>query len=89
MPLGVGSDWLAAELLLSAYACTVFHFVADMADQGVGVCLRISKYERQMGIPSFHSLSLSISLSQHQPLYICLGRWTQETSGTLLICCST
>lgn len=50
------------ELLLPAYACTVFHFVADMAGQGVGVCLRISKYKRQMGIPSFHSLSLPLSV---------------------------
>lgn len=31
---------------------------------------------------------LSLSLSQPQPLYMRLSRWTQETSGTLLICCS-
>lgn len=53
------------------------------------VCLRISKYERQMGIPSLHSLSLCPCTSLFTWVAPSLGRWSEENSGTLLICCST
>ena len=67
------TDLQKVQLPLSC-TCTVCYLVADIAGQrvgggerGGGVCLRISKYERQMGIPSLHTLFLSDSLSAPAP----------------------
>lgn len=79
----VAADLLTTELL-SSCTCTVFAILLQIwqvsrlgvaVAVGVGICLRISKYERQMGIPSLHSLSLTISALVPASLHGSLLLW--------------
>lgn len=80
---------------VSSCTCTVCHFVADMAGQWVGGCVKgaggLSENFQICAADGDPLLTFSISLPLHQPLYMgrSLGRWSEENSGTLLICCST